>query len=273
MCPRAHALPLFLAPFLALPALPAAAAHAAVGTDIPQQQLPRLGGGTGKLLGDTAASVVLFFRPDHANSRATLKDMAVCEKEFQGKPVHWVGVVSDKASKAATQQDVKEAGLRMPILVDKGDALYGTLGVALHPVVLVVDRKHKLAAFQTFSKLNFCAIVRAHVRHQLGEITKAELDAELNPAPASQRSDVALARRHLGLARNLFRIKKYDKALAEVKISIAKDATHAPAHTLLGQIHAAKGDCAAARPAFAQALKLDPKDAEAAAGVKQCGGK
>ena len=38
-----------------------------------------------------AANVFVFFRPEQERSLDTLKDMAACEKEFEGKPVRWVG--------------------------------------------------------------------------------------------------------------------------------------------------------------------------------------
>jgi hypothetical protein len=35
---------------------------------------------------------------------------------------------------------VKQVGLRMPVLWDQADALYGKLGVRLHPVIGITDR-------------------------------------------------------------------------------------------------------------------------------------
>jgi tetratricopeptide (TPR) repeat protein len=251
----------------------AAAAHAAVGTAVANRDLPCLAGGTGKLLGGGGASVLLFFRPNQAHSRQVLKEMAACVKALSQKGVQFSGIVSDTAARAAVEQDVKAAGIALKVLVDKGNALYGELGVALHPVAVIVGKDHRIAAFQTFSKVNFCLVVEAHIRFLLGEITRAELDRVIAPAPASQRSNAAIARRHYGLALSLFEAQKLDKALDHVTQSLAADATRAPAHTLHGKIHAARGDCAPARKAFEQALKLDANDADAAAGLKRCGKK
>src|SRR5512134_2086744 len=72
-----------------------------------------------------AANVFVFFRLEHERSLDTLKDMAACEKEFAARPVRWVGVVSDSWDLEQVKAFVKEAGVRMPVLVDAGDALYG----------------------------------------------------------------------------------------------------------------------------------------------------
>jgi hypothetical protein len=55
---------------------------------------------------------------------------------------------------------VKEAGLSMPILIDVGDVLYGKLGVAQVPVTLLCDQQHKLVAYQSFTKVNYAAVVQ-----------------------------------------------------------------------------------------------------------------
>ncbi len=53
--------------------------------------------------------------------------------------------------------------------------------------------------------------------------------------------------------------------------ALERDAGLAAAHALMGEVHAAQGDCAAALEAFDQALALDPADAHALAGRKACG--
>jgi hypothetical protein len=58
-----------------------------------------------------------------------------CQKELAGKPVHWCAVVSDRVPQAEVEAEVQTTGFQMPVLIDRGDALYGKLGVILHPVI------------------------------------------------------------------------------------------------------------------------------------------
>jgi Tfp pilus assembly protein PilF len=94
----------------------------------------------------------------------------------------------------------------------------------------------------------------------------------LNPPASTQGGDVQVARRHMKLGEMLFKGGNLEKAQENAKKSLALDNTLAAAHSLLGAVLAAKGDCAAAQKEFDEALKLDPKDARGLEGKKGCGG-
>ena len=243
--------------------------HAQLGTVVQDIEMPTLAGGTEHLLSDAPANVVIFFRPGQDYSRMALKELAAVEKELAKKPVHWVGVVSDRADKAEVQSEVREAGLSMPVLIDVGDVLYGQLGLAQVPVTALFDQQHRLAAFQPFMKVNYAAVVRARVRNLLKEISDEELAAVLNPPAALTDSEEAAASRRLKMAAMLLQAKNYEKALANVDISIERSPS-AAAYALRGEILAAQGKCSEAVPAFEQALKLEPQNAGALQGLKSC---
>jgi len=243
--------------------------HAQLGTVVPDAEMPTLAGGTDHLFTDATANVIIYFRPGQDYSRLALKELAAVEKEFAGKSVHWVGVVSDRAAKDDVQSMVKEAGLSMPVLIDVGDLLYGKLGVAQVPVTLLFDQQHKLVAYQSFTKVNYAAVIRARVRYLLKEISDQELAAVLNPPAALTDSDEAAASRRLKLADMLFKSKSYDKALENVAASIEENPS-AAAYALRGDILAAQGKCPEAIPSYNEALKLDPQNPRALQGMKTC---
>jgi tetratricopeptide (TPR) repeat protein len=232
-------------------------------------EMPTLAGGREHLLNDAPANVLIFFRPGQDYSRLTLKELAGVEKELAKKPVHWIGVVSDRADKAGVQSEVKETGLSMPVVIDVGDVLYGKLGLAQVPVTVLCDQQHRLVAFQPFMKVNYAAVVRARVRNLLKEISDEELAAVLNPPAALTDSEEAAASRRLKLAAVLFRSKSYDKALENVDASIERSPS-AAAYSLRGEILSAQGKCSESVPAFEQALKLEPQNARALQGMKTC---
>jgi tetratricopeptide (TPR) repeat protein len=216
-------------------------------------------------------NVFVFFRPQQEHSLDTLKDLARCEQEFEKKPVRWVGVVSDSFTADEVKAVVKESGVRMAVLVDEGDALYGKLGIRLHPVIGIVDRKSRLTAFEPFRAINYCERVRVRVRQLLGEATEADVAAV--DAPASSplpHSPAGVARRHANFARRLLDIGQPDQALAELEKSLAIQPS-AAAFALRGKILAGKGKCPDALRDLDDALKLEPGNTVALEGKKSCG--
>ena len=253
-----------------LPVAARAFSNVALGDRLQNPRLPKLGGGAAELLsGSATVSLFVFIRPEQDRSLVALKTLARLQQEFSGKPVRMVAVVSDGWPEEAVQALVREAGFSAPVLVDAGDALYGALGVRLHPVVGLCDRQQRLAAYEPFRQVNFAEIIRGRIKVMLGEASEAEMARVLEPEKATNGSTAAEARRHFNLARKLWTRKNAVKALEAVQRSLAIEPT-APAWALQGQILAAGGDCRTARPLFEQALKIDPAEPVAIEGLKGC---
>lgn len=247
-------------------------AHAEVGTPVANVELRTLAGGRERILAAKArANVLVFFRPNHERSLEALKQMVKCEKDLAGKPVHWAAVVSSTEPAADVQATVAQAGIAFPVLVDEGDALYEKLGVRLHPVVVVVDAKSRIAAFEMYRQIDYCDVVKGRIREALGEIDEAQMAKILEPdrsgLPGDDLPKKALRDVHMG--RKLLDLGLADKAIAKARRAI-EIAPVPAAWTLLGDAWAKKGDCAEAGKAYDAALKLDPKDAQAAAGKAAC---
>ncbi len=234
--------------------------HAAVGDRIENRELPVLGGGEQSFLGDARANVFFFIRPDQDHSREVLAGLAGLVEELADRSVTWTAIVSDRFSEDQMRAVMAEAGLGFPVLIDRGDVLYGELGAALHPVLGIVGPDGVLVAYQAFRKIHFMELLRARVRHQLGEVTAEELARVENPPKTeiAGRDDGAV--RHLRLARMLLKAGQADKALASVEKSLVIDPELAAAHGLAGKILSARGDCAAALEAFDRARALDPEE-------------
>src|SRR5512140_1565407 len=92
--------------FAAVP--PLAMARAEPGTAIENVELKTLAGGREKLLSPKVkANVFVFFRTNQERSVDALKQMATCERELAGKPIHWAAVVSGSEPTAEVQAIVK----------------------------------------------------------------------------------------------------------------------------------------------------------------------
>jgi tetratricopeptide (TPR) repeat protein len=260
---------------LSLAPLGAAHAHAEVGTVVPNVELQTAAGGKERLLQPKVkATAVIFLRTGQDRSADALKAMSRCERDLAGKPVRFVAVVSGETPPADAAALAAEAGVRMPVLLDAGDALYEKLGVRNHPVVFVLDARNAIAAFEQYRQIDYCEVVRARLRLLLGEIDQAAMDQVLEPPVSTMPGDDALdvSTRDVNLGRRQLKIKQYDKAIQSANKALEK-APSAGAFALLGDAWAAKGDCARAQGHYAQALKLDPANAYALAGQKACAGK
>jgi peroxiredoxin len=250
----------------------AAGAHTPIGATIEAVELASASGGKLPIAGSAKANVLLFFRPDQHTFAGTLEALAACEKELAGRPVRWVAVVPARFSAPDAKAAADAAGLRMPVLIDEGDAVHNLLGVAMHPTVAILDGQHRLAQFQPFAKLNFCEAIMARIRRVLGELDDAGLQRALDPPAAATDSGASASRRDLKLAEMLLKSGNLAKALEVAKKGVQNDPRSAAARAMVGRVLAAAGDCRAAALAFDQSLELDANRADAQAGKKACAG-
>jgi tetratricopeptide (TPR) repeat protein len=254
--------------FIALP--PLAEARAEPGTVVPNVELKTIAGGKAALLSAKAkANVFVFFRPGQERSLDALKQMAACEKELAGKSVYWAAVVSGSELPADVQAAVKEAGIKMPVLVDEGDVLYDRLGIRLHPMVGIVDGKFVLAAIEPYRQIEYCDIIKTRIKMLLGEATAADLAKIENPEKSALpgADPMKKALRDVNMARRLYEIGQYNDAVKFANKAL-EIAPVAHAFTVMGQAYAKLGKCADAAKAFDQAIRLDPKESAVAAPAK-----
>ena len=250
----------------------AAHAHAEAGTLVENVELRTITGGKQRLLSAKAkANILVFFRTGQERSLDALKMLATCEKELAGKAVHWVGLVSSSEELADVLELVSKTGIAMPVLIDEGDKVYGALGIRLHPMVGIADGKFRLATVEMYRQINYCDIVKGRIKVMLGEMDAAGMEQLLNPPKGTMPGDDIrdVARRDVNLGRKQLKIKQYDKALVSANKALEK-APLGSAFALIGDVHAARGDCAAALKQYQQALKLDPAEKYALAGTAAC---
>jgi tetratricopeptide (TPR) repeat protein len=248
--------------FTAFP--PPAHARAEPGSQVENVELKTLAGGKATLLSARAkANVFVFFRTGQDRSLDALKQMAACERELAGKSIYWTAVVSGSEAPAEVQAVVAQTGIKMPVLIDEGDVLYDRLGVRLHPMVGIADGKFKVVAMEPYRQIDYCEIVKTRIKMLIGEADQATLDKVLNPekSPLPGADPMKKAMRDVNMARRLLEIGQYSDAVKFAQKALLV-APVAHAYTVMGQAYAKLGKCADANGAFAQAVKLDPKEAD-----------
>ncbi|MEW6365858.1 MAG: tetratricopeptide repeat protein [Acidobacteriota bacterium] len=235
-------------------------ANMPVGTIIEDVELRGPDGAERHLLEADSINVFMFVNPEQEHSLSAVRAMAELREEFAGKPVHWGVIVTDRAPQAAVESMTGRGNASIPVLLDKGDVLYGRFGVALFPVAGITDRSSRLAFYEPFSKVHYPTVIRARIRYLLGEIDQAEMMRAVAPPAEAEVADADVARRFLKLAEMLYQSGKYEKAAESVRHSIEKDETLVASHVLLGRVLAALGRCEEAIEAFERAKQLDPGD-------------
>ncbi len=226
-----------------------------IGAPVRNRKMPTLDGKAENLLGNARANVFVFFRTGQDHSEQALHQLAALEKEFAAKPVRFVGVVSSEEPRDAVAAMVKDAGVRMPVLVDEKDVLYGELGVVLHPSIGIADAQHRLAAYQPYRRLNLLDAARGQIQLVLGEITQAQLAAILDPPPNPVKVNRALARANL--ARKLLQAGAVQAAVESARAAVAMEPGHAENHAVLAEALARGGKCDEAAREAAEAKRID----------------
>ncbi len=214
-----------------------------IGDLLPAPSLATLDGRTEPLLSPAAgANVFVFVRPGQQHSTDALRQLAALKKELEGKPIHWVAVVSSTWARDDVRRTLSEAGIAVPVLIDEGDALQGRLGVRLHPALGVADARFRLLAYEPFRSIQWSDRVRAEIRHALGEISAAAVAAVDDPARARQPNEIpgAVARRHVHMAEGYLRMKMYEKAAAEARHALELEPGLPAAQTVLDEALAAQ---------------------------------
>jgi tetratricopeptide (TPR) repeat protein len=219
--------------------------------------MPTIDGARAPLLAAGKVSVFVFVRTGQDHTGAALRQLAALERELERKAVRFAAVVSDGEVPAEVQRLVREAGVRMPVLVDQGDALYGELGVAMYPSAGIVGRDGRLAAFQPFRKVNYLDAMRGRVLVALGELDEARLATILDPGVPVQTGG-GRAHARVKLARTLLGAGLVEKAIESARAGVALDPSFADAHQVLSEALARAGRCEEAEREAAQAHTLAP---------------
>jgi hypothetical protein len=226
-----------LAAALLLPA--ASPAHVAAGGVVEPLELATLEGGRHGLVARDRINVLVFVRTGQERTVDTLQRLAECEPLLAGKPVHIAVVMPATVPREEARSLVLTTGVKSPVLLDEGDAVYGKLELRQHPMVVITDRKGRALYFEPYQRLRYCEIVKARIGYLLNEIDQATVEAIVAPPRAEFPNEVG------GGAASRY-VKLVDKELA-------------------------KGNCPLAVKAYDNALRHDPANARALEGRKKCG--
>lgn len=212
-------------------------AHAQVGDVIEPVLLPDVEGELHPFIGEADVNVFILFNPQKPHSRNSLRKISDVIKKWSDHSVEWTAILSDRFPASETMDFFEEAEFESRILIDRQDDLYGSLGVALYPVIGITDKNHVLRHYLPFRKVNYASVLDAAIREVLGQIDRAAFDKVLNH-PESEVDKTRLRKKgaRLGLARELITRGCLDEAKEMVLLHLEEWPEDPPALEILSSI-------------------------------------
>jgi peroxiredoxin len=212
--------------------------------------------------------VVSFVKPDQQNSVLALRDLQKIYPALSAKGVVFIAIVSEADQKDKIAGVASQEKLTFPIAYDEGRKVYGAWGAFLYPTTGIVGKDGKLTAQVPSHDWKYQDAVEGNVQLALGEITKEQLEARLNPKE-NEKVDPAKAKaeRHMMLADQLIARKMTDKACAELAQAVEAAPGLTSAHIKYGYALLGKGDAAKAAEQFQTAVQQEPRSNDAKTGL------
>ncbi len=216
-------------------------------------------------------TLVIFIRPDQGSSVNAMKILQKIYPEFSSKGVEFLAIVSETDQKNNIPVLVQKENITFPVLFDENRKVYGAWGTILYPTTGIVGKDGKLAVQVPMCDWKFKDTVVGNLKLALGEISKEQLEEELNPkANETVAPGLAKAQRHMMLAEDLMKRQMYTDACKQLSAAVKSAPDLTDAHIKYGFALLSKGDTKKAGEQFTLALKQEPKSNDAKTGLGSC---
>jgi peroxiredoxin/predicted negative regulator of RcsB-dependent stress response len=208
--------------------------------------------------------LLAFWKRDQEYSEKTLADLDRIYQGYRDRGVIVLAVNVDKAPESDIRRIGTAQKLSYPLSSDPELDLYGRFGIMVIPTTVVIGPEGNLTSYCSIHSRDFYSQIRGEVRILLGEITRAQLEEELNPRKIQE---VSAARKkanlHLTMGRMLMNSKMTDKAREQFEKAIQADPSLPEPHILLARLYLEEKEINKALAELDQALKLNPSSEEA----------
>ena len=182
--------------------------------------------------------ILAFWKRSHDNSERAMADLERIYQEYRDRGVTVMAINGDKTPEPEIRRIRADRDLSYLLAGDPDLKVYGLFGVITLPTTLVIGPGGVLAYYLTIHTRDFYAQVRGYIRVLLGEITPAQLEAELSPKKIDRDSDARKkAIRHLNFARVLMKAGLNDKARNELEKAVQADPLFPEPHILLARLY------------------------------------
>ena len=165
------------------------------------------------------AVAVAFLAAHQTRSERALVELRqiAASQQRAGQALDLVVIVSGSENAEYFRELRKSLGFQVPMLVDRGDQLWGNLGITATPTVVVTDKEGVISWIRAGHAYDFAEEARSEVAQALGLEQKKKtqppgrVEALTNDTPEDR------ARRHLRMGQLLGDEGRIDAAIAELK--------------------------------------------------------
>ena len=175
---------------------------------------------------------------------------------FTEKNIAFKVVNAQGDSDATIAEVVAASGLSAPVYLDLDQQAYGSLGIYIMPSVLLLDKDGVTVAGMGYSK-DMTAELKGEIEILLGEKTREQVEAELNPVMVEKSKEEKDANRRLGMGRVLYNKGQLEAAQREYLAAIDNNPQLAEAHIELGCLYFQLGKVAEAKASLDTGLDID----------------
>ncbi len=232
-----------------------------IGDSLPGFSLPRADGIAGlypseQLVGQPA--VIIFWRPNHELSLATLRDLEAIAQQVGVSRFRLLAVDARLSTVENVQTALANETFSFPVVLDPQRTLYERVGLIVCPTTLVFDAKGSLRFVVASHARQFRQVVQSQIRFLLGEIDEQTMNEQIKPTVHSIEPDLAAAWRMYNLGVRLQIEGKLDEAASIFAKTVADHPSLAEAHCALGFLKFAAGNQKSAAESFRMALEHKP---------------
>jgi peroxiredoxin len=202
--------------------------------------------------------VLVYLSAQQTGSERAVVDAQRVVDRLAEEEVELLFVTADVGYRDEFAKLWREAKITRPLYFDPGRKLYGELGLIVFPTTLVVGRDGHLTHVISTRRTNYPFVLDAFLRHALGELDEAGLEAELDAKSLQLDTPVALALRHRAVARLLRDKGLFSGAERELKAALELDPTNRQVRMDLADLLIALGDPTGCLEMLAPVLEKDP---------------
>jgi tetratricopeptide (TPR) repeat protein len=201
--------------------------------------------------------ILIYWRPDQDRSLLAIKEGQDIFTRYRDKQVQVLGLIADDVNIDAVHKILNDNKIEYPVFIDSGRQVYGTYGIRVYPMTIIIGKTGKLVYDLPGHSLNYKNALEGHVRHILGEIDDKELQAMVSPHNIHIDQSLLKAHRKYNLALKFVELRFFDQAIGIVEESLEAEKDYAPSHVLLGYLYLHENDSEKAFDEFNIAIKLD----------------
>ncbi|HET98727.1 MAG TPA: tetratricopeptide repeat protein [Desulfurivibrio alkaliphilus] len=190
-------------------------------------------------------------------SISALEQLQELTSFFADKKVRLLVINGQGDSTEVIREVTRTAGFTSPGYFDPSQDVYGALGVFVLPAVLLVDGQGRVVNGFGYGR-SMVDSIKGEIEILIGEKTREQVEAELNPVMEARDPEELAARRHLGLGKALLGKGQVEPAAREFQTAIARNPKLAEAHIELGCVFLELKRLPEAESALNKGLALEP---------------